>query len=117
MFIAHDLAVVRHMADRVAVMYLGKIAEIGAGEDLYGEPGHPYTRVLLSAIPVPDPEVRRERKRNILQGDPPSPADPPPGCRFHTRCHLADDTCRRVEPGLEERAGLRQLAACHHAGP
>ncbi|MFI6481922.1 ABC transporter ATP-binding protein [Nonomuraea sp. NPDC050663] len=113
LFIAHDLSVVRHMCARVAVMYLGRIVEIGAREQIYGAPAHPYTRALLSAVPVPDPDVEATRERIVLRGDPPSPAAPPPGCTFHPRCHLAQDICRTARPELREVNG-RQVA-CHLA--
>jgi len=108
--IAHDLAVVKHAADRVAVMYLGRIVEIAGKDRLYGQPRHPYTQALLSAIPVPDPSVARAR--TLLEGDVPSPIDPPPGCHFHTRCAFAKDRCRAESPALEPVAAGHSVA-CH----
>ena len=113
MFIAHDLAVVRHVSDRIAVMYLGKIMELSAGRELYDKPIHPYTEALLSAIPIPDPKENRARERMVISGEPPNPINPPPGCRFHTRCPHATEICRQVEPPLAEYSG-GHLAACHH---
>lgn len=110
LFISHDLAIVEHMTHRVAVMYLGKIVEEGAREQIFARPMHPYTRALLSAVPVPDPEVKRERI--LLSGDVPSPVRPPKGCRFNTRCPYVFDRCRSEEPALKPMAE-RHVAACH----
>ena len=112
-FVAHDLSVVRHVSDRIAVMYLGKIVELSAADDLYARPKHPYTASLLEAIPIPDPDRVRRDKSNIAQGELPSPIDPPSGCRFHTRCRYATDLCREVEPALAQYPD-GHLAACHH---
>ncbi|GIL36247.1 ABC transporter ATP-binding protein [Phycicoccus sp. DTK01] len=118
-FIAHDLSVVRHISDRVGVMYLGRMAELGEEDEVYSRPTHPYTQALLSAVPVPDPTLRGKREQIVLVGDVPSPANPPSGCRFHTRCWKAQDVCSQEEPQLEMRqdgAG-GHLSACHFAEP
>jgi oligopeptide/dipeptide ABC transporter ATP-binding protein len=113
LFVAHDLSVVRHVSDRVAVMYLGKLMEVSPAEELYTKPIHPYTAALLAAIPIPDPEENRRRERVVVSGEPPNPIDPPAGCVFHPRCPRATDICREVEPPLVSYPS-GHLAACHH---
>ena len=112
-FIAHDLGVVRHVSDRIAVIYLGKLVELSPAAELYERPIMPYTEALLSAVPIPDPDLSDQRERIVLQGDVPSPIDPPPGCRFHPRCRYRTDVCAAVEPPLVDYGG-GHLAACHH---
>ncbi|MPZ83806.1 MAG: ATP-binding cassette domain-containing protein [Actinophytocola sp.] len=111
-FIAHDLSVVRHLADRVAVMYLGRVAEVGGTASIYDEPANPYTQALLSAVPSPD---RAARGRRVRTGEPPSPIDPPTGCRFNPRCWLAQDICRHDAPPLREIGDHGPRSACHFA--
>jgi oligopeptide transport system ATP-binding protein len=112
-FVAHDLGVVRHVSDRIAVMYLGKIVEMGPAEEVYNHPIHPYTVSLLSAVPIPDPRENAAREQIVLEGDVPSPANPPSACRFHTRCPRATEICSDVEPPLIDYGG-GHWAACHH---
>jgi oligopeptide transport system ATP-binding protein len=118
LFIAHDLAVVRHLSDRIAVMYLGKVVEVADRVDIYEHSQHPYTKALLSSIPVPDPTVERDREPMLIKGEIPSPVNPPSGCRFHTRCPIAraPGICSEEEPPLEPHGHPDQLAACHFAG-
>ena len=113
LFVAHDLSVVRHVSDRIAVMYLGKLMELSPAEELYTKPIHPYTSALLAAIPIPDPEQNRRRERVVVSGEPPNPINPPSGCVFHPRCPRATEICREVEPPLA-RYPNGHLAACHH---
>jgi oligopeptide transport system ATP-binding protein len=115
-FISHDLRVVEHVSHRVAIMYLGKIVEVGKAETIYADAKHPYTRALLSAVPVPDPNAKAKKNRVVLQGDVPSPINPPSGCSFHPRCRFAEKKCSEVEPGLED-GGDGHLVACHVFGP
>ncbi len=115
LFVSHDLSVVRHVADRIAVMYLGRIVELSDRDELYAAPKHPYTKALLSAVPIPDPTVERKRQRIILSGDLPSPINIPSGCRFHTRCPMAQSICREVDPVFEAKEGREHYAACHFA--
>jgi oligopeptide/dipeptide ABC transporter ATP-binding protein len=112
-FVAHDLSVVRHISDEIAVMYLGKLMELSPAEELYHKPIHPYSRGLLSAIPIPDPRENAMRERIVVTGEPPNPIEPPTGCRFHTRCPRATEICAGAEPPLVEYAN-GHLAACHH---
>ena len=114
LFISHDLSMIRHIADRVAVMYLGKVVEIASRDDVYGAPKHPYTQALLSAVPVPNPVTEAQREHIVLTGDLPSPANPPEGCNFCTRCPIATDICRREDPEWREIEPGRHVA-CHHA--
>jgi oligopeptide transport system ATP-binding protein len=117
LFIAHDLSMVRYISDRVAVMYLGRIVELSDRDNIFERPLHPYTQALLSAIPIPDPEKEEKRQRLILEGDVPSPANPPTGCRFHPRCRYATEICTKEDPEFRDlgEAGSRHMVACHHA--
>ncbi len=112
LFIAHDLAAVRHISDRIAVMYLGRLAELADGKDIYENPLHPYTKALISAVPIPDPEIELKRERIVLTGDVPSPLNPPSGCVFHTRCPFAEERCKREVPAIKQ-AAPGHFVACH----
>jgi peptide/nickel transport system ATP-binding protein len=115
LFVAHDLAVVKHVSDRIAIMYLGQLMEIGGADEVYAHPKHPYTRALIAAIPEPDP-ARRGRAKEVLQGDVPSPINPPSGCVFHTRCPYAVDQCQQEKPTLRDiiaTDGIAHQVACH----
>jgi oligopeptide transport system ATP-binding protein len=114
-FISHDISVVKYISDRIAVMYLGRLVEVGPAALIVDRPLHPYTRALISAVPVPDPRVERTRRRIILEGDPPSPTNPPSGCPFHPRCSYAIDACKAQRPPLEEKEPNR-IAACIRVG-
>jgi peptide/nickel transport system ATP-binding protein len=115
LFISHDLSVVHHISDDVAVMYLGKLVEFGSRDQVFSAPAHPYTQALLSAIPLPDPARAREQRRIVLTGDIPNPLKPPSGCAFRTRCFKATEQCAKEEPALIARTGRSHLSACHYA--
>jgi oligopeptide/dipeptide ABC transporter ATP-binding protein len=117
LFIAHDLSMVRYISDRVAVMYLGRIVELSDRNEVFDHPLHPYTQALLSAIPIPDPEKEAKRQRLILEGDVPSPANPPSGCRFHPRCSYATEICKEEDPAFRNLGSdsRHHFVACHHA--